>query len=42
MKDQSGWGCFLALAMIGVVASWVWDALTWPFRIVFGLLRRRG
>lgn len=37
-KSNSEWNLFLLLAMAGVVLLWIWQAVTWPFRMILRLL----
>lgn len=32
--DRGGWGCFLALAVVSTLLGWVWQGITWPFRVI--------
>lgn len=33
-KSNSEWNVFLLLVMAGTVLLWIWQAITWPFRVI--------
>lgn len=36
-QSNEGFGCFIILGAIGTVLIWLWQGITWPFRVLWRL-----